>query len=450
MPASPARASLASMVRVGLIGFGGGSALIPLMEDELVARRRVLDRATFGRHIVVASITPGALPVKLGGLAGITVGGAWLCLTMATLVSLPGTAATVGILSAVRSGGQGVIRYVELASVGIAVFIIALLVHYVGKVLTSEGSGWLVAAGIATLSFLATGASDAAEFIGHLLGQEWQPSVPGLTAVQLVASALVIITLRAALRRGHPARLPATGHDRGLGAAAVLRSTALLLGVAAGATAAAALFGGKEALAVIALVALSTLTSFGGGGGLRRRRRRVLRRRRSPERQRLLQPGRSRRQCAPGPDPGEDRGRRGLRSHRPDAGSDGRVCRCGCRRSGGHHRVYCRRRRRTRRLPRGPELPGRTRHRALHPSRDLRLADHDVALHVERGGSRLDPQRDPAVAHAVALGRRDRPGDVAPPPQGCARRRPDPPVRCRLARRDGGGLTPLAPHSDGC
>lgn len=265
MPAGPARASLASMVRVGLIGFGGGSALIPLMEDELVARRRILDRATFSRHIVVASITPGALPVKLGGLAGTTVGGAWLCLTMATLVSLPGTAATVGILSAVRSGGQGVIRYVELASVGVTVFIIALLVHYVGKVLTSEGSGWLVAAGIATLSFLATGAADAAEFIGHLIGRQWQPSVPRLTAVQLVASALVIIALRAALRRGHPARLPAIGHDGGLGAAAVLRSTALLLSVAAGATAAAALVGGKEALALMALVALSTLTSFGGG-----------------------------------------------------------------------------------------------------------------------------------------------------------------------------------------
>lgn len=78
MGRSGAVAQLLSMLKVGLIGFGGGSALIPLVDDELVRRRKVLDERTFTRHTVVASITPGALPVKLAGLAGLHTSGAWL------------------------------------------------------------------------------------------------------------------------------------------------------------------------------------------------------------------------------------------------------------------------------------------------------------------------------------------------------------------------------------
>ncbi len=47
--AGPRHRHLPSMLKVGVIGFGGGSALIPVLERELVGRRGGLDeRAVLG------------------------------------------------------------------------------------------------------------------------------------------------------------------------------------------------------------------------------------------------------------------------------------------------------------------------------------------------------------------------------------------------------------------
>ena len=88
--------------RSAAIGFGGGSALIPVFEDELVTRRGRLAPATFTKQTIVASITPGALPVKLGAMAGLALSGSWSALGMAVLVSVPGTVLT---MAAVSHGG---------------------------------------------------------------------------------------------------------------------------------------------------------------------------------------------------------------------------------------------------------------------------------------------------------------------------------------------------------
>ena len=258
------RGQLASMLKVGLIGFGGGSALIPLIDDELVVRRKVVDATTFTRHTVVASITPGALPVKLAGLVGLHTSGAWLALAMALVVALPGTLATVGLVASVAAGGQAVIGYVELASVGITVFIIALLVHYISKVIGSSGPDRRAAIGIAVLAFVATGASALAELTGHLLGQDWVVTLPTLSAVQLVLGALVLISARALLRREDVVTLPPP-QSGPLIDPRVARTVLLLLAVGAGAVTVAAVVAGPGVLGLLGLVAVSTLTSFGGG-----------------------------------------------------------------------------------------------------------------------------------------------------------------------------------------
>ncbi|MGC4151597.1 MAG: chromate transporter, partial [Propionicimonas sp.] len=71
---------LRGLLTAGLIGFGGGSALIPVIERQLVLKRPLLDEHTYLRHTVVANVTPGALPVKLAGFAGATVRGGGLAL----------------------------------------------------------------------------------------------------------------------------------------------------------------------------------------------------------------------------------------------------------------------------------------------------------------------------------------------------------------------------------
>ncbi len=61
---------LLSMAKVGCIGFGGGSALIPVIEDEIIQKREIDTKANYDRDVIVANITPGALPVELASSLG--------------------------------------------------------------------------------------------------------------------------------------------------------------------------------------------------------------------------------------------------------------------------------------------------------------------------------------------------------------------------------------------
>lgn len=64
-----------SFFKIGVIGFGGGSALIPIVEKEIVEDKEWFNEDDYLKHTVIANITPGALPVKLGAVAGYERGG---------------------------------------------------------------------------------------------------------------------------------------------------------------------------------------------------------------------------------------------------------------------------------------------------------------------------------------------------------------------------------------
>ena len=125
---------LLSMMKLGSIGFGGGSAMIPVFEKELVQDRGVLDDETFVRHTVIANVTPGGLPTKLAALSGFHVGGTWTAVLSSIVAGLPGTILAVGIVAFFGVLGPDAIRWVEYAAVGISAFIIVLLVEYIAKV----------------------------------------------------------------------------------------------------------------------------------------------------------------------------------------------------------------------------------------------------------------------------------------------------------------------------
>lgn len=55
----------ATMLKIGFIGFGGGSALIPVIEEEVVEKDKIVSEEEFNDDVMIASITPGALPVEV-------------------------------------------------------------------------------------------------------------------------------------------------------------------------------------------------------------------------------------------------------------------------------------------------------------------------------------------------------------------------------------------------
>lgn len=269
-PRGAARSALAAMLALGTVSFGGGSALIPLAEDQMVRRRGLLTPAAFTRHTVVASITPGALPAKLGSLAGADLSGGRLALVLGLAVALPGTLMTLGLVATVSSGPALTVAVVEAASVGITAFVLALLMHYVVAVVRDGSPSPWTALTLTLLTWLATGLPTAAALLTSTTGIRTASSLPSLGAVHVVVLALALVMGRAALRarwnRG-AARAPAAGtttepempRERAWPTAALLLAPAVLALVVATATL------GRRAAELLGLVALSTVTSFGGG-----------------------------------------------------------------------------------------------------------------------------------------------------------------------------------------
>lgn len=121
---------LCSMLKIGCIGFGGGNALIPIMEKEFVTSKKQLSATEFNKYVVMANLTPGALPVEMAGALGYHIAGIPGMLLSAVGMAFPGIFATVLIVSLLSQFSGVLLQQVEYMSVGIGVFIIYLLLHY--------------------------------------------------------------------------------------------------------------------------------------------------------------------------------------------------------------------------------------------------------------------------------------------------------------------------------
>lgn len=195
----------ASFLKIGVIGFGGGSALIPVMERELAQGQTELSREDFLRHTVVANITPGALPVKLGATCGLQLSGVCGAAAGALLVSLPGTLICLLLLNLFTLAGETAIRFISYASVGISVYIVFLLAQYTWKVLQSGKRS--VAAAICAGAFLATCGSELRQ-LGTLMGLPVGESVPLLdisTIELMIVTFFVLMILDRIRTRGQAA-----------------------------------------------------------------------------------------------------------------------------------------------------------------------------------------------------------------------------------------------------
>lgn len=261
---NPLGSQLASMLKLGTIGFGGGSAMIPVFEKELVQNRAVLEEDVFIRHTVISNVTPGGLPTKLAALSGFHVAGTRGAVLSSIAAGLPGTVMAVAIIGFFGVLGQDALRWVEYAAVGISAFIILLLVEYIAKVWRTAGPGRPLAIGITLVTFVVSGLNQFVRVVGLLLGQDWSPSLPSMNAIQVIGVSLVLIAGTIALRRPTPLPL-APGKPDPARMRRYLRAGALFSAIAVAAIGLSALVAGVGGGTLMALIALSMLATFGGG-----------------------------------------------------------------------------------------------------------------------------------------------------------------------------------------
>jgi chromate transporter len=180
-----------SFLKAGLIGFGGGSALIPVIERELLQNRAALGEEDYLKHTVIANITPGALPVKLGASCGWQLGGPLGSLAGAWAVMFPGFLLTIVVMALFQVIGERALGYFNAASVGISAFIIFLLCGYIQKTIRTgrRGTNLLICAG----AFVFTGGHEVWALLSLLTGLDPKPPLLDISTISLMILAFFVI-----------------------------------------------------------------------------------------------------------------------------------------------------------------------------------------------------------------------------------------------------------------
>lgn len=191
----PKKPSLGQLVKtmlgIGCVGFGGGSALIPVLEETLVRKRHFISEDEFNKDIVIASVTPGALPVEISAGVGKQAAGPFGMLASAASISLPGVALTVFAMAVLSQFGNEVIQQVGFLSIGALAYILCVLLHYSYTVIFKAKTHRLsvLNALIALVVFAMIGESSFVKLTG-LTGE--LPTVK-LTIIDVIAVAFFLV-----------------------------------------------------------------------------------------------------------------------------------------------------------------------------------------------------------------------------------------------------------------
>ena len=182
----------ASLLKIGCIGFGGGNALIPVIEREVVTDQKAVSENDFNKTVVIANLTPGAVPISASAGLGKTAYGLKGMILSALAMAFPGALLTVIILSSLSLASPAFLSQIQYLSIGLCAFISCMLTSYAVKTMqTSAKAGgshlaksWLVMLGV----FLLTCGGN----IHKLLGIKASP-IFGLSTVQVLGIAFFVI-----------------------------------------------------------------------------------------------------------------------------------------------------------------------------------------------------------------------------------------------------------------
>jgi chromate transporter len=92
-----------AMFKTGILGYGGGPSVIPIIRYEAVVYYKWIDDDEFGEILALANALPGPIATKMAAYLGYRVKGVAGAISAVIAHILPSTLAMVGLLSAVQS-----------------------------------------------------------------------------------------------------------------------------------------------------------------------------------------------------------------------------------------------------------------------------------------------------------------------------------------------------------
>ena len=117
-----------SFLKVGIMGFGGGAALIPVIENEVVQKNKWMSKEDFDYKVVVASISPGSLPVSF-----LSMWNHKYSILSSFAYTLPGPVLFLILQTGFALIGEAGVRYIGFTSVGIIAFILMVIYSFIKR-----------------------------------------------------------------------------------------------------------------------------------------------------------------------------------------------------------------------------------------------------------------------------------------------------------------------------
>jgi chromate transporter len=114
-----------SFLKLGLFSFGGGYAMIPLLEQELVRSRGWLSPRQFVDAVALSQMTPGPIAINAATLVGFRQAGFWGALAATLAVILPPVVIVWGLALFARH--QAGSAWVRAALLGLRPVVVALV-----------------------------------------------------------------------------------------------------------------------------------------------------------------------------------------------------------------------------------------------------------------------------------------------------------------------------------
>ena len=87
-----------AFLRIGLLGFGGGPSMIPLVHQEVVKRHAWMSDDEFADIFAIGNTLPGPIATKMAGTIGYRIGGLLGCINAVIAVVVPVVLAMIALL----------------------------------------------------------------------------------------------------------------------------------------------------------------------------------------------------------------------------------------------------------------------------------------------------------------------------------------------------------------
>lgn len=142
---SPAAELVIAMIRTGVLGFGGGPSVIPLIQYEAVKRYKWIEDEEFGDMLALANALPGPIATKMAGYLGYRLKG-WRGASLGIIAHiLPSSLAMIALMSLVLYLSQSAIIYGMIQGVAPVIAVMLGIMGYEFAERAFKGLGIYVA-----------------------------------------------------------------------------------------------------------------------------------------------------------------------------------------------------------------------------------------------------------------------------------------------------------------